>query len=56
MLNLVNVGFEHEVRVAVDHHKIFIVANDGGFVEPIQGDVSSLTLILLAGWCLNESR
>ncbi|KAK6214203.1 hypothetical protein LQW54_004629 [Pestalotiopsis sp. IQ-011] len=38
MLNLVNVGFEHEVRVAIDHHKIFIVANDGGFVEPIQGD------------------
>lgn len=41
MLNLVNVGFEHEVRVAIDHHKIFIVANDGGFVKPIQGDVSS---------------
>ncbi|KAF3013563.1 hypothetical protein E8E14_010796 [Neopestalotiopsis sp. 37M] len=39
MLNLVNVGFEHEVRVSIDHHKIFIVANDGGFVEPILGDV-----------------
>lgn len=41
MLNLVNVGFEHEVRVAIDNHKLIIVANDGGFVEPELGDVGS---------------
>jgi L-ascorbate oxidase len=44
MLNLINIGFEHEVRVAIDSHKLIIVANDGGFVEPSQGDVSNSSL------------
>lgn len=41
MLNLLNSGFEHSVRVSVDNHKLFVVANDGGFVEPQEADVCS---------------
>lgn len=40
MLNLLNSGFEHSVTVSIDHHKMIIVANDGGFVEPHETDVS----------------
>ncbi|KAI1871212.1 uncharacterized protein JN550_004657 [Neoarthrinium moseri] len=39
MLNLINIGFEHEVKVSVDSHKMIIVANDGGFVTPEEADV-----------------
>lgn len=41
MLNLLNSGFEHSVRASFDGHKMIIVANDGGFVEPQEVDVSS---------------
>ncbi|KAI7774759.1 multicopper oxidase [Diaporthe eres] len=34
MLNLLNSGFEHSVKVAIDGHEMIVVANDGGFVEP----------------------
>lgn len=44
MLNLVNAGFEHEVQISVDKHKIALVANDGGFVHPEIGDVSLVHL------------
>lgn len=39
MMNLVNIGFEHEVRVSIDNHKLAVVANDGGFVRPEVADV-----------------
>ncbi|KAK8080219.1 hypothetical protein PG997_008037 [Apiospora hydei] len=39
MLNVLNIGFEHAVRFTIDNHKIWIVANDGGFVEPQLVDV-----------------
>lgn len=41
MLNLLNSGFEHSIRVSIDNHKLFVVANDGGFVEPQETDVCS---------------
>lgn len=41
MLNLLNSGFEHSVKVAVDGHEMIVVANDGGFVEPYTTHVSS---------------
>ncbi|KAG8161956.1 hypothetical protein KVR01_007721 [Diaporthe batatas] len=34
MLNLLNSGFEHSVKVGIDGHEMIVVANDGGFVEP----------------------
>lgn len=40
MLNLLNSGFEHCVRASIDGHKMIVVANDGGFVEPQEVDVS----------------
>ncbi|KAL4731843.1 hypothetical protein ACLX1H_000836 [Fusarium chlamydosporum] len=39
MLNLINLGFEHSVKVAIDHHKMTLVANNGGFVFPESSDV-----------------
>ncbi|KAK7958651.1 hypothetical protein PG988_013499 [Apiospora saccharicola] len=39
MLNVLNIGFEHAVRLSIDNHKMWIVANDGGFVEPHLVDV-----------------
>jgi predicted Rdx family selenoprotein len=42
MLNILNIGFEHALRISVDDHKIWIVADDGGFVEPQQVDVGGL--------------
>jgi len=41
MLNLINIGFEHSVKVSIDGHKMWIVANDGGFVNPMETDVST---------------
>lgn len=43
MLNILNIGFEHALRFSVDDHKIWIVANDGGFVEPQLVDVLYIT-------------
>lgn len=40
MLNLLNAGFEHSVRASIDGHTMIIVANDGGFVESQEVDVS----------------
>ncbi|KAK2001456.1 Cupredoxin [Colletotrichum falcatum] len=39
MMNLVNVGFEHSVVMSIDGHKMIVVANNGGFVEPMETDV-----------------
>ncbi|ESU09705.1 hypothetical protein FGSG_03506 [Fusarium graminearum PH-1] len=39
MLNLINLGFEHSVKVSIDHHKMTLVANNGGFVFPESSDV-----------------
>ncbi|KAK8868384.1 Laccase abr2 [Apiospora arundinis] len=39
MLNVLNIGFEHAVRFTIDNHKMWIIANDGGFVEPQLVDV-----------------
>lgn len=39
MMNLMNNGFEHSVKVSIDGHKMIVVANDGGFVVPEQTDV-----------------
>ncbi|KAG8168475.1 hypothetical protein KVR01_001224 [Diaporthe batatas] len=34
MLNVLNVAFEHALKFTIDDHKMWVVANDGGFVEP----------------------
>ncbi|GJC89099.1 multicopper oxidase GIP1 [Colletotrichum liriopes] len=39
MMNLINIGFEHSVLVSVDSHKMTVVANNGGFVNPEEADV-----------------
>ncbi|RSL71764.1 hypothetical protein CEP53_001390 [Fusarium sp. AF-6] len=39
MMNLMNNGFEHSVKVSIDSHKMIVVANNGGFVVPEQTDV-----------------
>lgn len=39
MLNLLNSGFEHSVRISIDGHDMFVVANDAGFVEPQKAQV-----------------
>ncbi|KAK7927487.1 hypothetical protein PG985_004485 [Apiospora marii] len=39
MLNVLNIGFEHAVRFSIDNHQMWILANDGGFVEPQLVDV-----------------
>lgn len=39
MMNLINNGFEHSVKVSIDGHKMVVVANNGGFVVPEQTDV-----------------
>lgn len=43
MLNVLNIGFEHAIRFSIDNHKMWIVANDGGFVEPQLVDVLYLS-------------
>ncbi|KAL9617498.1 MAG: hypothetical protein Q9160_007709 [Pyrenula sp. 1 TL-2023] len=42
MLNFVNPGLEHPWRISIDNHDMWVVANDGGFVEPQK--VQALTL------------
>lgn len=39
MLNVLNVGFEHAILFSIDDHKMWVVANDGGFIEPRLVDV-----------------
>lgn len=36
-------GLEHPWRVSIDQHKLWIVANDGGFVQPQEVDVCFLS-------------
>lgn len=43
MLNILNIGFEHAIRFSIDDHKMWIVANDGGFVKPQLIDVLYIT-------------
>lgn len=43
MLNILNVAFEHALRFTIDDHKMWIIANDGGFVEPQLVDVLYIT-------------
>lgn len=43
MLNVLNVAFEHALRFTIDDHKMWIIANDGGFVEPQLVDVLYIT-------------
>lgn len=43
MLNILNIGFEHAIRFSIDDHKLWVVANDGGFVEPQHVDVLYIT-------------
>lgn len=43
MLNILNMGFEHAIRFSIDDHKMWIVANDGGFVKPKLVDVLYIT-------------
>ncbi|KAK2017455.1 Cupredoxin [Colletotrichum eremochloae] len=39
MMNFINIGFEHSVLVSIDGHKMIAVANNGGFVKPVETDV-----------------
>lgn len=41
MINIVNPGLEHPLRISIDNHHFWIVANDGGFIEPQKVQVSS---------------
>ncbi|KAF4832933.1 Laccase [Colletotrichum tropicale] len=43
MLNILNIGFEHAVHFSIDDHKMWIVANDGGFIKPKLVDVLYIT-------------
>lgn len=43
MLNVLNLAFEHGVRFSIDDHRMWVVANDGGFVEPQLVDVLYIT-------------
>ncbi|OHW98148.1 multicopper oxidase [Colletotrichum incanum] len=43
MLNVLNIGFEHAIQFSIDDHKMWIVANDGGFVKPKHVDVLYIT-------------
>ncbi|PIA93508.1 hypothetical protein CB0940_04256 [Cercospora beticola] len=42
LLQFTNTGFEHVWRISIDNHKMWIVANDGGFVQPQEVDVLHL--------------
>lgn len=44
MLNLMNIGFEHSVKVSIDHHKMIVVANNAGFIVPEEADVGPFFL------------
>ncbi|OLN96149.1 Laccase-1-like protein 2, partial [Colletotrichum chlorophyti] len=43
MLNILNIGFEHAIRLSIDDHMMWVVANDGGFVKPHLVDVLYIT-------------
>ncbi|KAF6833859.1 multicopper oxidase [Colletotrichum plurivorum] len=43
MLNVLNIGFEHAVQFSIDDHKLWVVANDNGFVRPQLVDVLYVT-------------
>ncbi|KJY00741.1 conidial pigment biosynthesis oxidase arb2 brown2 like protein [Zymoseptoria brevis] len=43
MMNFVNPGLEHPWRVSIDNHKMWIIANDGGFVQPQEVDIIQVT-------------
>ncbi|KAK2006474.1 multicopper oxidase [Colletotrichum eremochloae] len=43
MLNILNIGFEHAIHFSIDDHLMWIVANDGGFVDPKRVDVLYVT-------------
>ncbi|KJX93622.1 conidial pigment biosynthesis oxidase arb2 brown2 like protein [Zymoseptoria brevis] len=43
MLNLINVGFEHALKWSVDNHRVWVVANDAGFIEPQLVDTVYIT-------------
>lgn len=43
MINIVNPGLEHPWRISIDNHDFWIVANDGGFIEPQKVQVSRIT-------------
>lgn len=43
MLNVLNIGFEHAILFSIDDHQMWVVANDGGFVEPHLVDVLYIT-------------
>lgn len=43
MLNVLSVAFEHALRFTIDDHKLWVIANDGGFVEPQLVDVLYIT-------------
>ncbi|GIZ43742.1 hypothetical protein CKM354_000695800 [Cercospora kikuchii] len=42
LLQFTNTGFEHVWRISIDNHKMWVVANDGGFVQPQEVDVLHL--------------
>jgi FtsP/CotA-like multicopper oxidase with cupredoxin domain len=42
LMNFVNPGLEHPWRISIDNHRMWIVANDGGFVQPQEVDVCSI--------------
>ncbi|KAF2764147.1 Cupredoxin [Teratosphaeria nubilosa] len=39
LFNFVNAGLEHSWHISIDGHKMWIVANDGGYVQPQEVDV-----------------
>ncbi|EME47188.1 hypothetical protein DOTSEDRAFT_59673 [Dothistroma septosporum NZE10] len=43
LMNFVNPGLEHPWRISIDGHKMWIVANDGGFVQPQEVDILTVT-------------
>lgn len=43
MFNFVNVGLEHPWRISIDNHKMWVVANDGGFIIPQEVDAITLS-------------
>ncbi|KAH7062619.1 Cupredoxin [Macrophomina phaseolina] len=42
MMNFINNGLEHAWRVSIDSHKMWVVANDAGFVTAQQVDIITL--------------
>ncbi|EOD46162.1 putative multicopper oxidase protein [Neofusicoccum parvum UCRNP2] len=42
MMNFINNGLEHPWRVSIDSHKMWVVANDAGFVDPQEVDIITL--------------